>query len=48
MKPQLKRLKQNTFVRHNAISFVGSVSVAALSYLYYPVLGRLLHPAQFG
>lgn len=36
------------FLRHNAIYMVGSLSVAALNYLFYPVLGRMLSPADFG
>jgi O-antigen/teichoic acid export membrane protein len=48
MNARLKRLTANTFVRHNATAFVGAVVVAALNYLYYPVLGRLMHPAEFG
>lgn len=48
MNAKLKRLSVNTFVRHNATAFVGAVTVAALNYLYYPVLGRLMHPADFG
>ncbi len=43
-----KTLRQNSFVRHNAIFFVGSVAVGALNYLYYPVIGRLMAPAAFG
>lgn len=40
--------RNNDFLRHNAIFFVGSVAVSVLNYLYYPVLGRLLNPAEFG
>lgn len=40
--------KQNTFLKHNAIFFVGSVAVGVLNYAYYPVLGRLMNPAAFG
>lgn len=36
------------FLRYNAIFFAGSLGISALNYLYYPVLGRLLPPAQFG
>lgn len=36
------------FLRMNAIFFVGSMTVAFLNYLYYPVLGRMLPTAQFG
>jgi len=44
----ISRLKRSSFIRHNAIFFVGSVAVGALNYLYYPILGRLLSPAAFG
>ena len=43
-----RRLKQSTFLRHNAIYFVGSLSIGFLNYLFYPVLGRVLKPASFG
>ncbi len=43
-----QRLRQSSFVRHNAIYFAGSVLIGFLNYLYYPVLGRLLEPAAFG
>lgn len=46
--PRLRRLLANEFVRHNVLSFVGSVTVAALNYLYYPVLGRAMNVADFG
>jgi O-antigen/teichoic acid export membrane protein len=38
----------NQFLRHNAIFFVGSMGVAFLNYLYYPVMGRLLSNEAFG
>ncbi|HSD55994.1 MAG TPA: oligosaccharide flippase family protein [Candidatus Saccharimonadales bacterium] len=44
----LNHLKQNQFLRHNVVFFLGSVGVGALNYLYYPVLGRLMEPASFG
>ncbi len=44
----LRRLASNTFLRHNLIFFCGSLLVAFLNYLYYPVLGHLLTPADFG
>lgn len=42
------RLRDSTFLRHNAIFFAGSVAVGVLNYLYYPVMGRLLEPSTFG
>lgn len=44
----LRALRQNHFIRHNAINFVGSLFIGLLNYLYYPVLGRVLEPAVFG
>jgi O-antigen/teichoic acid export membrane protein len=42
------RLRNSQFLRHNAIFFLGSVLVGALNYLYYPVIGRLMEPTDFG
>ncbi len=42
------RLFQNTFLRHNAIFFLGSLVVSIVNYAYYPVLGRLLNIEQYG
>jgi O-antigen/teichoic acid export membrane protein len=44
----LRRAKTSEFLRHNAIYFVGSLTIGALNYLYYPVVGRLLQPSAFG
>lgn len=44
----IKRVGESSFLRHNAIFFLGSVGVGALNYLYYPILGRILPPAAFG
>lgn len=41
-------LKRSSFLKHNAVFFFGSVAVGALNYLYYPILGRLMSPAEFG
>lgn len=43
-----KLIISSPFLRHNAVFFMGSLGVAALNYLYYPVLGRLMPPAEFG
>ncbi|MBI3889494.1 oligosaccharide flippase family protein [Candidatus Saccharibacteria bacterium] len=42
------QLKANPFLRMNAIFFIGSMAVAFLNYLYYPILGRLLPTSTFG
>lgn len=41
-------IKTNKFLRMNAVFFVGSMIVAFLNYLYYPVLGRMLPTETFG
>ncbi len=43
-----QRLRQSSFIRHNAIFFVGSLLIGVCNYMYYPLLGRLLEPASFG
>src|ERR1700685_1015736 len=48
MKNAFAKAKTNTYLRHNLIYFLGSFGVSALNYIYYPVLGRLMAPAQFG
>lgn len=48
MKQLLKRAAGSPFLRHNTIYFTGSLLVAFINYLYYPVLGRLLSPAAYG
>ena len=42
------KLRSSTFLRQNAVFFLGSLAVGFLNYLYYPVLGRLLPPDNFG
>lgn len=44
----VKQFRDSSFVRYNAILFIGSLAVGFLNYLYYPVLGRLLEPSSFG
>lgn len=48
MRALVGKLKQNEFFRNNFTLFVGSLLVAFLNYLYYPVLGRLMPVEQFG
>jgi O-antigen/teichoic acid export membrane protein len=45
---RLSALSSSPFLRHNAVFLFGSLSVAALNYLFYPVLSRLMDPADFG
>lgn len=44
----LKKLQGDSFLRGSFIYFVGSMIVAGINYLFYPVLGHLLTPTQFG
>lgn len=39
---------QDDFLRHNLVFFVGSIIVAALNYLYHPVMSRMLSVEDFG
>lgn len=44
----IELIKTSPFLRHNATFLVGSLGVAALNYLFYPILGRLMAPDDFG
>lgn len=44
----ITKLTKDRFVRNNLILFIGSFFVAVLSYLYYPVLARLMNINDFG
>jgi O-antigen/teichoic acid export membrane protein len=44
----IKRLWGDRFIRNNLVFFFGSMAVAFLNYLYYPVLGRAMKVADFG
>lgn len=48
MQQKLRLLRESPFVRHNVVFFVGSLGIAFLNYLYYPVMGRLLDTVSFG
>ncbi len=41
-------VRDSPFLRNNAIFFFGTLLVSVLNYLLYPILGRILEPAQFG
>lgn len=43
-----KRIKADTFLRHNLVFFIGVGGVGFLNYLYHPILGRLLSLEDFG
>lgn len=44
----LQRFKTSSFLRHNAVLFIGSVLVGVLNYVYYPILGRMLSLEAYG
>lgn len=44
----IELIKTSPFLRHNAVFLAGSLGVAALNYLFYPILGRIMSPADFG
>lgn len=44
----IRLLISSSFLKHNAILFLGGVLVGAANYLYYPIMGRMLSPADFG
>lgn len=45
---QFHKLFRDDFWRHNAIFFIGSIGISFLNYLFYPVLGHLMPPSEFG
>lgn len=48
MQRYLSIYRGSPFFKYNLVFFIGSVSVGALNYLYYPVIGRLMTPSAFG
>lgn len=48
MKKLVQNLKHNAFLRNNLIYWTGSLGVSFLNYLFHPILGRLMMPADFG
>jgi O-antigen/teichoic acid export membrane protein len=48
LKQLVRTIRSSKFLIHNLISFIGSVGIGALNYLYYPAIGRLLEPHVFG
>lgn len=48
MRKKLKALAEDKFIKNNTIYFLGSLLVAFFSYLYHPVLGRMMTVADFG
>lgn len=48
MHSRITHIAQDSFWRHNAVFLAGSLLVAGVNYLYYPVTGRLLPVESFG
>jgi O-antigen/teichoic acid export membrane protein len=48
MRAIIKKILDDSFLKHNLIFFVGSMVAAFLSYLYHPVLGRMMSLEDFG
>ena len=44
----IKKIKEDKFLQHNLIYFVGTITVAFLNYLYHPIMGRIMKVADFG
>jgi hypothetical protein len=44
----LSRCRTDPFLTHNAVFFLGSLSVSLLNYAYYGVMGRLMRVEEFG
>jgi O-antigen/teichoic acid export membrane protein len=43
-----RHIRQDSFLKNNVIYFVGSLTIAFLNYLYYPVMSRVLNVEEFG
>lgn len=48
MQEKLRQARRSDFLRHNAVFFFGTLTIAAFNYLYYPVVSRLVSVADFG
>jgi hypothetical protein len=52
MKPFFKKtfnhIQNDSFLKNNVIFFIGSLLVAFLNYLYYPIMGRIMSVEEFG
>jgi len=44
----LKKISKDKLVKDNFIFFVGSMAIGFLSYLFYPIIGRLMRVEDFG
>jgi O-antigen/teichoic acid export membrane protein len=43
-----REFKSSSFLKQNAILFIGSIAIGVLNYAFYPVLGRITQPVEFG
>lgn len=43
-----RQIQSSALIKHNAIFFVGAISMGLINYLFYPVLSRILEPTAFG
>lgn len=48
MKNLVLKLKDNSFIHNNFVFFFGSLVLAALNYLFYPVVSRFVSVQEFG
>ncbi len=44
----VRTIRSSTFLKHNAIFFLGALAAGALNYLFYPIMARLLPTGNFG
>lgn len=45
---KIKTILSQDFFRHNFVFLVGSLGIAVFSYLYYPVIGRMVSVSEYG
>ena len=48
MKKTIRKIKKDSFIKNSLIFFVGSLIVAVINYIYYPIMGRVLSVEDFG
>lgn len=44
----VEKVKTNKLLRQNLVFFLGTMAAAGTNYLFYPVVGRMLQPKEFG
>ncbi len=45
---KLRAAAESPFLRQNLVFFIGSLLVGGFNYIYYPLLGRLMEPHDYG